>query len=882
MTVRRMLSWLAGGAALCALLAAPRVSAEWTHRYPRIAGYNHQIYLEGYDLPALNAGPGDAAAAPDGRSLAVAARGHLFLVPLAAAGEARQLTRGRDVYARPAWAPDGRSLAAVRDTGTDTAIVRVQVATGEVTVLADSPALDLDPSFSPDGRALFYSSAEAGDLDLWRLDLATGQRTRLTRDPGQELRPLPVPVPGGSAGTDGSAAQLVYLTQQRNGADTVSLLDLQTGKSRVLLRASIASQLRPALSRDGRRLVVNLPDDASLGDELRLWVLDLTATANNTAGVLVPLSYATPAGTAGAVSLVSGTALGPGLHRPLMPAWTADGSAVLFSVADVGQRFRLLRVPVTGGPPAEVPVRLPEPPARVFIRTRVKGIEVSARLNIEDADGHPIVPEVGAARLDGQSGLTYVYSPGALLVPVPPGKVRIVAARGLAAPAVRAEVDAAAGKTVEAALDLQPLIDPRERGYFSGDHHFHLNYGGPYTIGPGELAEIVRAEDLDVATPMVANLHTRLLDLPLWERHGPAPRAPLGSLPPLIAFGHEVRSHFLGHVGLIGVQAPFWPWYWGPGYPSYGADDRPNSDALAAARAARGVGTYVHPVAVRDPFAAGAEGSIPLGLVTDAVLGDVDALEIACLWTDELGTEAVWHRLLGLGIPVAPTAGTDAMANLYRNMAVGTARVYVRPAGKPASEPRAFYAAYLDALRAGRSFVTTGPLLDFVAGGTARPGDVAGAALAPGGQLPFRLEVASTAPLERVEVLVNGVLAWSAPVHSAPAAPGVKVHTGQVPVPAGGYVVARAVGADAGWPSMDSYPYALTGPIWLGRARSTDPETARRAAGELLRVLRSQKQKLGQGYPGASAPRLRERFDRAEALLTKWQQSGVPAAAAPR
>ena len=50
------------------------------------------------------------------------------------------------------------------------------------------------------------------------------------------------------------------------------------------------------------------------------------------------------------------------------------------------------------------------------------------------------------------------------------------------------------------------------------------------------------------------------------------------------------------------------------------------------------MGTYVHPVSVRDPFAAGAERAVPVSLVPDGVLGDLDAIEVVCLWTDDLGT----------------------------------------------------------------------------------------------------------------------------------------------------------------------------------------------------------------------------------------------------
>ena len=90
-------------------------------------------------------------------------------------------------------------------------------------------------------------------------------------------------------------------------------------------------------------------------------------------------------------------------------------------------------------------------------------------------------------------------------------------------------------------------------------------------------------------------------------------------------------------------------------------------------------------------------------LISDAVLGDVDTIELACLWSDELGTAEAWYRLLNVGARVTPSAGTDAMVDFFRTMAVGTTRVYVRVPGQLTME------RYLERLKAGRSFVSNGP-----------------------------------------------------------------------------------------------------------------------------------------------------------------------------
>ena len=43
-------------------------------------------------------------------------------------------------------------------------------------------------------------------------------------------------------------------------------------------------------------------------------------------------------------------------------------------------------------------------------------------------------------------------------------------------------------------LRAERIWDAAKAGYVSGDLHFHLNYGGPYTVGPAELQQVLRAD----------------------------------------------------------------------------------------------------------------------------------------------------------------------------------------------------------------------------------------------------------------------------------------------------------------------------------------------------------------------------------------------------
>ena len=67
---------------------------------------------------------------------------------------------------------------------------------------------------------------------------------------------------------------------------------------------------------------------------------------------------------------------------------------------------------------------------------------------------------------------------------------------------------------------------------------------------------------------------------------------------------------------------------------------------------------------------------------------------------------------------------------------------------------------------------------------------------------------------------------------------------------------------------MDSYAFAHTAPVWLGRVGSTDPAAERAAAADLLRALAVAERRLEAAYAGSEIPRLRAHFAAARDTLT--------------
>ncbi len=801
------------GIALALALSGLPAASQWIHHHPTVKGYRAHHYFEGYELPIVASGAMDPQPTPDGKAVILASRGWIWRLDLAT-GVSTRLTHTSACDSRPALSRDGRQLAFVRDDNTAMWIVLKDLATGQERELAKSGRLDLDPVFTRNDQAVLYASTEGGDVDLWSVDLGTGAKNRLTQEAGLEMRPLPLP--------DGK--RVLYLHKTRPGTDQLRMLDLERGTTTVLLTGPILSQTRPSLSPDGRLVALNLPNPGV--DTYHLALLDLQF---------------------------------PHFHQvvdrtctlPLTPGWSHD-SAWIYYVEDEGSHtFSLKRVPTLGGPAERITLKAWNygvPTARLQVATRkdASSEPLPARLEVTDGGGHPLFPDETQLHFDPQSGRTYFFSPGTTTFTVPVGEVRALATHGFGAVPQGGTLNLGPDQHATLDLSLKSLWNPRTKGWYGGDTHFHINYGGPYVLKPEDLYPLMAAEDLDAAMPMAANLHTRYTD-PAYLNWKKADK------PPLVHLTQEVRNHFLGHLGLIQMGAPFAPWFYGPGYPVTSHLDLPNAEVLAHGRQTGAFVTYMHPFGVPDPFNPEAIASIPNSLVADLVMGRADGLEMSCLWVNELGVSSLWYRLLNLGIPVVPTGGSDAFMNFYRCSTPGSNRVYVKVEGPCTLE------AYYAALRKSRVVVTSGPLLDFQVGGQE-----------PGGVLPqtkkaaWTLAVHSPVPVAKVEILVNGAVVAT---HPGPDQAGSRTYSGQIPLPEGGWVAARVHGETSVWPVMNSRTFAHTGPIWIDKAGSTQPQTRRRAAQDLLPLVVEAKRRLESTYAPAQVPKIKATYDEALARL---------------
>jgi len=796
-----------------AMLFPVSAFAQWTNHYPKVDGFGHHVYLEGYELPVLNAGPMDPAPSPDGQQLVFSAKGWLWVMDLAS-GNARRITASGGMDSRPEWSPGGADIVFIRDSGSQLHIVSHNVKTGQERVLVDVEAINLDPVFSPDEKFVYYSSAEGGPLEIWRVALDSLHREPVTSSESLRGRPLkrrPLVL--------ADDVLFLYLNKY-DGRDFIEVHNTLTQTSTALVEDRLTAQADMSLSPDRKFLAYTWPYDG--GHELRL-----TSLAAPDTSILLTRSFG----------------------MPLAPAFSPDGDWIYFAEANDRHRTELKRISARGGPVETVRINEMDYGTRtgtLSIRTRIDASPAAVRMNVLDENGHPIIPEFGAVRSEGQHGRVFFYSDGTVELTAPVGPLTVSAVQGFETPEVVQKAAIRPNATTTVTLDLERVWDASANGWYSSDNHFHLNYGGTYRMAPDDIVPDLRGEGLDVAYPLLANLHNRFLQEELWGWSYDAG--------PIIEFGQEIRPHFLGHVEQIGSDELFWPWVWGPGYQVYGDDDRTNATALRHARAHGGLGGYVHPVPLVNPLTPETAASVPIGFVADAVLGEVDLIELACLWTDELGTGALWHEVLNIGVPLAASGGSDVMNDYFRTMAIGATRVYAKPEGRLSSE------SFLQAVKRGRSFVSNGPLLEFTVagqgpGGTVETGDASAG---------WQASVHSALPYERLEIIVNGAVVETL---EGNARAGSKQYQGSLQVPAGGWVTARVLGDNTGWPAMDSYLFAESSPVWFGEIGSTDPAVARQSAERLLMLLDVAEESLRAGYGNAPIPNLLAHFQKARDRL---------------
>ncbi|WP_371194028.1 CehA/McbA family metallohydrolase [Glaciecola sp. SC05] len=795
------------------LTLSTATAAQWYNHYSKLDDFGHHVYLEQHELPILAHGITDPAPSPDGKQIAVASKGWLWLVDIES-GVATRLTDSNAIDARPRWSPDGSQLAFVRDFSDDTAVVIKDLKSGKETLI-NTDAIELDPEFSADGRVLYYSSGVSGSLNVYQRDILSGVQQQITnlRQVERNVRRI------------GASNAIVYL--HGNGAHRVlRQRDFTAGTDEIIQAQTLTYHLTGDVHPTQNILVYSAP----INNDYHLYTMDLNDTR---------VSHRLTEGTGFA----------------LTPAFSADGNHIYFVELTDNRQFRLMHIPTYGGKATELQIKQWD--YRQATGTLVVSIvddqaqPIAARVSIVSESGHPVAAPNSASFDDPQTGRSYFYIDGTETFTLPTGKYKIEAVRGPMTQLVKSEVRVKKAASSDIEIVLKPLWRSAEAGYRSADFHVHLNGDGHHRASHQDALLLMKGEDLNYLAPMSWNRWERKIDAKIVGK-----RTQEGEH--IVAQGQEVRSHFHGHIGLLNVNEPFTPWFFGPNNPTLGDPNLTNANVFAYASKIGAFATYVHPIADDgNPFADEVIANIPLELLSDGILEPQMGLELVCAWTSSLGTAELWYRLLNIGKPVAGISGTDSWVDFHRTPAVGTGRAYIRPLlASDVSDP------ILAGAIAGRSFLTTGPALIFSLENGAKPGDVS-----LSGKQGFSLVLTSAVALQMVEIVVNGQVVQTLEGIDAGETKG---YSGEVDLPEGGWVAARAYAAQQrfdSWPSMHARPFAHSSPIWIDKIGSVDAKARSAAVDDLLRAINVAEKTAREAYGERPMPRLYKRFEDARAAL---------------
>ena len=376
------------------------------------------------------------------------------------------------------------------------------------------------------------------------------------------------------------------------------------------------------------------------------------------------------------------------------------------------------------------------------------------------------------------------------------------------------------------------------------------------------------AEDQDLVLHQVANKDNRILDYQYFERGGGAHSTSTPEHP--VVVGQEYRPPFYGHVFMFGMRdhliSPFTMGYEGTAieslYPS-------NTDMFRKAKAQGATVGYVHAfTGENDPLDGNLGGG--KGFIVDAALGTTDAVE----WSDAARSGfhplyAVWNN----GLRVTATGGEDSISNLHRSKLVGSVRTYVHTGARGLDVE-----AWFEGLRAGRAFVSSGPLLELTIDGR-MPGEEVH--LPTGGaEVWIAGRVRSVTPLERVFLVCDGETVQDVPLGTDGRS---AAFTLRRRVSGSGWCHLRAEGAaDRRFPMDVTYVQAFTNPVWLlaGDQPIRDAPAARYA----LRWI-DKLQDMADAWPGWRSERERAhvfaQFDEAREVYRRFAQES-PGSATPR
>lgn len=715
---------------------------------------------------------------PEGKQVAFTYQGAIWRIPIDG-GTMRRLTSGPGYAVEPAWSPDGQRIAYLHgrnwgngpvklmDAGTGKAIPIPQ----EEEILGSGPLY-----FTPDGNRLIGSIRTLKQLDALRaLDLKTGKLSLIAN--------MRTPHGPWAVSLDGKWIAMVTtmdVQEQQTGNDGAQTdlwkLPVSGGEPERIVR--FPSRLhRIFWSHDGKSIYANTDLGVPYED---IWRIDLDDPERPT-----KITF--------------------GQADEDRPSVSADGKLLVYSDNREGAPALVVHDLKTGQARTLTIDRLdyaaPTGRLRLKLQDKANSKSAVARICLEQKDGGYPAPPGAIWRLYREFAHFYVRDQ--VEFEVPAGSYSLRAWHGPEYRVTALSFDVKPDAVNDQTIVLESWADPNGKGWYSGDNHIHANYGyGEYHNSPATMADMIAGESLNIGNFMVANSDSDTVFDRGFFRGRPDP---LSTPRHVLYWNEEMRSTIWGHLTLVNLKQVVEPVFTGFKDTTNPYDIPSMSTISEYTRRQGGVVNYTHPASRIDDLYRGAY--VAKGLPIYAPLGKIDTMDV--MGSGDRPSTALFHRLLNCGIRITASAGTDVFLNRTRSWLPGGERVYVKVDG-PLT-----YDKWIAGLKAGRSFVSNGPILEFSVDGL-QIGDTL--KLKDAGMVKVEASAASQYPLDRIEVLYNGqVVANGAPAKDAQAGLVLSELEKRIPLNRSGWLALRVSGPSV--PDVKGEAvYAHTSPIYVSVA----------------------------------------------------------------
>lgn len=367
----------------------------------------------------------------------------------------------------------------------------------------------------------------------------------------------------------------------------------------------------------------------------------------------------------------------------------------------------------------------------------------------------------------------YSYIDGHCEAELPLGDVYVEISKGYEIAPIRTRVTIGP-ETDELTFEMERVLPWRQKGWVTADTHVHF-------LTPSTALLEGQAEDVHVVNLLASQwgeMYSNVSDFDGKTTLGAKEFGGDGEF--LVRVGTENRMQTLGHISLLGYSGRMiHPLCTGGPSESALGDGQEVLMAEWAERCIAQGGLVVMPHAPNPQ----------LERAADIVLGLVHAIEMMTFNPHDSQLNpyglADWYRYLNLGYQLPLAGGSDKMAAAAL---LGGVRTYAHLGGREFS-----YENWMQAVQAGNTFVTVGPLAELTVDGVVPGGRVK--LPASGGMLPVEWRVESVRlPIEQVEIVVGGLVAEQVSVGGKLAATG----SAMIPVTGSTWIALRVRGSYRG------------------------------------------------------------------------------------